>query len=72
MQQVGGVTYIIELDNIRVADLLEDSYLAIDTFQVSMILDLFFLKDFYCDLTMDKQQRALRNQKRRLDSIETI
>ena len=43
-------TYLVELDNIGVADLLEDFYFSRDAFNVLLVVDLFFLQDFDCHL----------------------
>jgi len=44
-------TYLVELDNIGVADLLEDFYFSRDAFNVLLVVDLFFLQDFDCHLS---------------------
>lgn len=38
-----GVTYIVELDDVGVAHLLQDRDLAVDPLQISMVLDLLLL-----------------------------
>lgn len=43
-------TYIVELDDVRVSDFLEDCNFTIDTLQVGMVLDFLLLEDFYRNL----------------------
>ena len=41
-----GRTYLVELDDIGVSDLLENFDLPGDSFNVLLIVDLFFLQNF--------------------------
>lgn len=43
-------TYIVELHYIRVPDFLQDCDLSVYSFQVSMVLNLLLLQDFYRNL----------------------
>ena len=41
-----GFNYLIELNNIRVSDLLQDFDFPCDSLNVFLVVDLVFLKDF--------------------------
>ena len=40
------MTYFVELDDVWVSDLLQDSYFTVDALEVGMVLDLVLLQDF--------------------------
>ena len=54
------MTYFVELDDVWVSDLLQDSYFTVDALEVGMVLDLVLLQDFYGNLSSHEQTSVSR------------